>query len=175
MIEGGQHVAQMPLNRPRRSHHRLQPRMGRPGAFSLRPFTPAEASLSINDHEIFTGPRPRQTHRESRGRAAFIPIARPASIAALFAAAALVIAMPNVALIQPYRRHFRAEKIKTDGATIYVRAGGRGPAVVMLHGFGDTGDMWAPLAAAMVSDRTIAIPDHDSGFWKQWRAFVGQF
>jgi pimeloyl-ACP methyl ester carboxylesterase len=67
--------------------------------------------------------------------------------------------MPNVALIQPYRRHFRAEKIKTDGATIYARAGGRGPAVVMLHGFGDTGDMWAPLAAGMVSDRTIVIPD----------------
>jgi pimeloyl-ACP methyl ester carboxylesterase len=71
----------------------------------------------------------------------------------------LVIAMPNAVLIKPYRRHFRAEKIKTDGATIYVRTGGRGPAVVMLHGFGDTGDMWAPLTAEMVSDRTIVIPD----------------
>ena len=67
--------------------------------------------------------------------------------------------MPNATLIQPYRRHFRAEKIKTDDATIYVRAGGRGPAVVMLHGFGDTGDMWAPLAAEMVADHTIVIPD----------------
>jgi alpha-beta hydrolase superfamily lysophospholipase len=72
---------------------------------------------------------------------------------------ALVIAMPSAALIQPYRRHFRAEKIKTDGATIYVRAGGRGPAVVMLHGFGDTGDMWAPLATEMVAGHTIVIPD----------------
>jgi predicted nucleic acid-binding protein len=35
------------------------------------------------------------------------------------------------------------------GATIHVRVGGRGPAVVMLHGFGDTGDMWAPLAAGL--------------------------
>src|SRR6202040_1005619 len=51
------------------------------------------------------------------------------------------------------------EKIKTDGATIYVRVGGRGPAVVMLHGFGDTGDMWAPLAAALARDHTVVVPD----------------
>ncbi len=29
----------------------------------------------------------------------------------------------------------------------------------MLHGFGDTGDMWAPLAAALVNDHTLVIPD----------------
>ena len=29
----------------------------------------------------------------------------------------------------------------------------------MLHGFGDTGDMWAPLAAALAHDRTIIVPD----------------
>lgn len=28
-----------------------------------------------------------------------------------------------------------------DGARIFVRAGGSGPAVVLIHGFGDTGDM----------------------------------
>ena len=53
----------------------------------------------------------------------------------------------------------RTEAIKTDGATIYVRVGGKGPAVVMLHGFGDTGDMWAPLAARLVADHTVVIPD----------------
>ncbi len=29
----------------------------------------------------------------------------------------------------------------------------------MLHGFGDTGDMWAPLATALAHDRTIVVPD----------------
>jgi pimeloyl-ACP methyl ester carboxylesterase len=29
----------------------------------------------------------------------------------------------------------------------------------MLHGFGDTGDMWQPLAAAMASDHTVIVPD----------------
>jgi pimeloyl-ACP methyl ester carboxylesterase len=29
----------------------------------------------------------------------------------------------------------------------------------MLHGFGDTGDMWAPLAAVLMKDHTIIIPD----------------
>ena len=53
----------------------------------------------------------------------------------------------------------RTEMIKTDGATIYVRVGGNGPAVVMLHGFGDTGDMWAPLANALIKDHTIIVPD----------------
>ena len=29
----------------------------------------------------------------------------------------------------------------------------------MLHGFADTGDMWAPLAAALVHDHTVIVPD----------------
>src|SRR5260370_5563528 len=53
----------------------------------------------------------------------------------------------------------RTEMIKTDGATIYVRVGGKGPAVVMLHGFGDTGDMWAPLANTLIKDHTVIVPD----------------
>ncbi len=54
---------------------------------------------------------------------------------------------------------FRVQKIQTAGATIYVRVGGSGPAVVMLHGFGDTGDMWAPAAAILVKDHTVVVPD----------------
>jgi pimeloyl-ACP methyl ester carboxylesterase len=54
---------------------------------------------------------------------------------------------------------FRTQEIPTDGATIHVRVGGKGPAVVMLHGFGDTGDMWAPVAAELVNNHTVVIPD----------------
>ncbi len=35
----------------------------------------------------------------------------------------------------------------------------RGPAVVLIHGFGDTGDMWAPLAAELARDHTVVVPD----------------
>jgi pimeloyl-ACP methyl ester carboxylesterase len=54
---------------------------------------------------------------------------------------------------------FRAEQMTVTGGTQYVRIGGRGPAVLLLHGFGDTGDMWLPLAAGLVKDRTVVVPD----------------
>ena len=61
--------------------------------------------------------------------------------------------------IRPFPSGFHNEKIKTDGATIHVRVGGNGPAVVMLHGFGDTGDMWAPVAANLVREHAVVVPD----------------
>ena len=45
------------------------------------------------------------------------------------------------------------------GVDIFVRSGGSGPAVVLLHGFGDTGDMWGPLASELARDHTVVIPD----------------
>ena len=62
-------------------------------------------------------------------------------------------------MVQPFPPGMRVEEVETDGATIHARVGGQGPAVVMLHGFGDTGDMWAPLATALVADRTVVVPD----------------
>lgn len=60
---------------------------------------------------------------------------------------------------QAFPSGFRTAEMKIGGATIHVRVGGTGPAVLMLHGFGDTGDMWAPLAAGMARDHTIVAPD----------------
>ena len=37
---------------------------------------------------------------------------------------------------------FHDRQMAVSGGTQYVRLGGRGPAVLLLHGFGDTGDMW---------------------------------
>jgi pimeloyl-ACP methyl ester carboxylesterase len=62
-------------------------------------------------------------------------------------------------MVQAFPPGMRVEEIETDGATIHTRVGGQGSAVVMLHGFGDTGDMWAPLAAALVASRTLVVPD----------------
>ena len=46
-----------------------------------------------------------------------------------------------------------------DRRRVHVRVGGSGPAVLLLHGFGDTGDMWQPLAENLVKDHTVIVPD----------------
>ncbi|QNK02143.1 alpha/beta hydrolase family protein [Dyella telluris] len=69
------------------------------------------------------------------------------------------ISLPAAATVEPFPPSFRVQDIATDGATIHVRVGGKGPAVVLLHGFGDTGDMWAPLAADLVRNHTVIVPD----------------
>jgi pimeloyl-ACP methyl ester carboxylesterase len=63
------------------------------------------------------------------------------------------------AAIQTFPTEFKTETIATNGARIYVRIGGAGPAVVLLHGYGETGDMWAPLAARLSRDHTVIVPD----------------
>jgi len=63
------------------------------------------------------------------------------------------------AKIEKFPSGMRVQNIKTDGATIYVRTGGQGPAVLLLHGFADTGDMWAPVAKALIKDHTVVVPD----------------
>jgi len=54
---------------------------------------------------------------------------------------------------------FAVRELVGNGATIHVRWGGSGPAVVLLHGYGETGDMWAPLAVDLARDHTVIVPD----------------
>ncbi|RZF66530.1 alpha/beta hydrolase [Sphingomonas populi] len=54
---------------------------------------------------------------------------------------------------------FRNQEITTNGTTLHVRVGGKGPAVVLLHGYGETGDMWAPLARDLMRDHMVIVPD----------------
>ena len=62
-------------------------------------------------------------------------------------------------MVQRFPDSFRIQEIKTNGAVIHTRFGGQGPAVVLLHGFGDTGDMWAPAAAVLAKTHTVIVPD----------------
>ena len=73
--------------------------------------------------------------------------------------AASMLAQVAAAHVPPFPAGFRTEEIATNGTTLHVRIGGKGPAILMLHGFGDTGDMWAPLASVLVKDHTIVAPD----------------
>ena len=61
--------------------------------------------------------------------------------------------------IEQYPAAFHTETIQTNGTSLFVRFGGQGPAMILLHGFGDTGDMWAPLAAVLVKDHVVIVPD----------------
>jgi pimeloyl-ACP methyl ester carboxylesterase len=54
---------------------------------------------------------------------------------------------------------FAIRDIATNGVTLHVRSGGKGPAVVLLHGYGETGDMWVPLATNLARDHTVIVPD----------------
>jgi pimeloyl-ACP methyl ester carboxylesterase len=77
----------------------------------------------------------------------------------LLAGAALLMAAPVAAQVPPFPTTFHNQEIATNGATIHVRIGGKGPAVVLLHGYGETGDMWAPMAADLMRDHTVIVPD----------------
>jgi pimeloyl-ACP methyl ester carboxylesterase len=62
-------------------------------------------------------------------------------------------------MIHPFPSGFRIEEVEANGATIHTRIGGTGPAVVILHGFADTGDMWGQAATALAGHRTVVVPD----------------
>ncbi|NNG22494.1 alpha/beta fold hydrolase [Telluria aromaticivorans] len=92
------------------------------------------------------------------------------------AAIALALAMPASAEVQPFPSSFRAQQVQSEGATLHVMVGGKGPAVVLLHGFGDTGAMWSPLAAELAARHTVVVPDlrgmglssHPEGGYDKW-------
>ena len=61
--------------------------------------------------------------------------------------------------IHPFPAVMQTRTIETNGTSIHVRVGGHGQAVVMLHGFGTTGDMWGHLASALIEDHMIVALD----------------
>jgi hypothetical protein len=72
---------------------------------------------------------------------------------------AILLSAPLAAGITPFPASFHTQMVPTNGTRLYVRVGGTGPAVVLLHGFGFTGDMWAPLAIVLAKDHTVIVPD----------------
>lgn len=54
---------------------------------------------------------------------------------------------------------FAEERIETSGATIRVRHGGTGPAVLLLHGNPQTSAMWRHVAARLQDRFTLICPD----------------
>ena len=78
----------------------------------------------------------------------------------MFLSAALLMAASGaVAQEFVFPPSFHTQEIATNGTTLHVRIGGKGPAVLLLHGYGETGDMWAPLARDLMRDHTVIVPD----------------
>lgn len=84
------------------------------------------------------------------------------TLMSLALASLTLLAMPASASAQSLKYPaptFSTREVTTNGATIHVRSGGKGPAVVLLHGYGETGDMWVPLAIDLARDHTVIVPD----------------
>ena len=63
------------------------------------------------------------------------------------------------ARVKAFPSTFQTRDIATNGVTLHVRVGGTGPAVILLHGYGETGDMWEPLAVELARDHQVIVPD----------------
>jgi pimeloyl-ACP methyl ester carboxylesterase len=72
-----------------------------------------------------------------------------------------IVVFASAAVAQPsLPSTFKAQTVTSpDGATIFVRSGGSGPVVVLLHGYAETSDSWGPLAAELVKSYTVVVPD----------------
>jgi pimeloyl-ACP methyl ester carboxylesterase/quercetin dioxygenase-like cupin family protein len=56
--------------------------------------------------------------------------------------------------------NFQSKTISSpEGADIFVRWSGKGPVVMLIHGYAENSDSWAPLAADLVKDHTVVVPD----------------
>ncbi len=54
---------------------------------------------------------------------------------------------------------FATRELPADEATVSVTIGGRGPAVLLVHGYAEDSRMWRPLAIALQSRFTVVAPD----------------
>jgi haloacetate dehalogenase len=57
------------------------------------------------------------------------------------------------------QNHFETSQVEVSGNTIFVRRYGKGPAILMVHGFPRTSLMWRSLAPKLAEDHTIICVD----------------
>ena len=74
-------------------------------------------------------------------------------------AAVLATSATSVASSGNFAPGFSEHTVAAGGRKIHYRIGGKGPAVLLLHGYGDTGEMWAALAPRLAKTYTVVVPD----------------
>ena len=60
---------------------------------------------------------------------------------------------------KPLFPDFEEHKVQTQGAEIFVRKGGSGPALILLHGFPQTSACWHRIAPVLAQHFTVYLPD----------------
>ena len=83
-------------------------------------------------------------------------------LSTLAAASAFLIAgipASGSAQVTAFAPGFVEHTVRVDGRAVHYRIGGSGPAVLLVHGYGDTGQMWAPLAPALARHHLVVVPD----------------
>jgi hypothetical protein len=76
--------------------------------------------------------------------------------------AAMLAARTAAASVVPFPSEFKTQEIQTDGATLHVRIGGHGPAIVFLHGKKtQAGDVARVLDSLQMKDTQLVT--HDIG------------
>lgn len=60
---------------------------------------------------------------------------------------------------KPSRVQLSSSEISVDGAVIHYRRGGRGPPLLLFHGFMNSGWMWERFAGDLGQHHTLLIPD----------------
>ena len=48
---------------------------------------------------------------------------------------------------------------KVNGARLHYRIGGTGSAVILLHGYAQTGHLWRPIMPLLAKRHTVVVPD----------------
>ncbi len=73
----------------------------------------------------------------------------------------IALASTQIARAQPaLPSTFKSQLVHSPaGADIFVRSAGTGPVVVLIHGYAETSDSWAPLATELVKNYTVIVPD----------------
>jgi pimeloyl-ACP methyl ester carboxylesterase/quercetin dioxygenase-like cupin family protein len=81
-------------------------------------------------------------------------IVRPLVFAVLALSSILSAAQPSLP------SSFQSRTVHSpEGADIFVRWGGQGPVALLVHGYAENSDSWAPLAQDLMKDHTVVVPD----------------
>ena len=65
---------------------------------------------------------------------------------------------PTPASASEFALGFTNHTTRADGRVFFYRVGGSGPVVVLLHGYADTGDMWASLVPMLARHYRVIVP-----------------
>ena len=77
------------------------------------------------------------------------------SLAAVFVLASSAAPAPPATTVAGFSDKFA----DVNGVRIHYAIGGKGPVVVLLHGFGQTGLMWRPAMPVLAQKHTVIVPD----------------